>query len=217
MGKPGAYEKAKRKWKKAELDEMTEKFQQLGVENPEGWARTQVIEGIPNLPKMIFLKLMWRTIVKEGDSQWIDREIADAEKNPSDPFIGGGLALKSLRAKGATDEELIDVVRNFQMEYLWDIVMLLDFGANNVGADQRQSSAASARGPMGDVVTCRLFLAVSSQVSSGWSIRDVAGLGPPNFEFSAVNRRIARCSLSYRAGNATRSSALRHPEVRVYL
>ncbi|MBK9262632.1 MAG: hypothetical protein IPM54_22860 [Polyangiaceae bacterium] len=132
MGKDGAYEKAKRKWKKAELDEMTEKFRQLGVEHPEGWARTQVIEGIPNLSKFIFLKLLWRTIVKEGDSEWIDREIALAEKNPSDPFIGGGLALKSLRAKGATDEELIDVVRNFQMEYLWDIVMLLDFGANNV-------------------------------------------------------------------------------------
>lgn len=122
----------KRKTKKAQLEEMTEKFRLLGVERPERWARTQVVEGIPLLTAMLFLKLMWRTIVKEGDAQWIDRDIAYAETHPDEPFIGGALALKTLRAKGATDEELIDLVRNYQMEYLWDIVMLLDFPDGHV-------------------------------------------------------------------------------------
>ncbi|HRI67922.1 MAG TPA: hypothetical protein PK156_26975 [Polyangium sp.] len=118
--------------KNAQLKELTEKFRQLGIEKPEAWAAVQVNEGIPLLPKFYFLKYLWHGIVKEEDTQWIDRDIAIAEKNLDAPFIGGALALKSLRAKGATDEELTDVVRNYQMEYMWYFISLLEQGVRPV-------------------------------------------------------------------------------------
>jgi hypothetical protein len=64
--------------------------------------------------------------VHEDDSKWIDAQIQSTDKRPDGPFAGVGLALKNLRARGATDDELTDVVRGMQAELLFQFCYLLE-------------------------------------------------------------------------------------------
>jgi hypothetical protein len=105
---------------------LTALFEKLGARDPEGWARSQLEEGIPQLARFLFLRQAWRTVVSEGDSGWIAGAIASAEARPGDPYAGVGHALRSLRARGATNEELTDLVRGMQAELLFQICYLLE-------------------------------------------------------------------------------------------
>lgn len=104
---------------------LTALFRKLGAPDPEGWAGSQAQEGINQLGRYLFLRQAWRLILPEGDYRWIDRSIAQAERNPSEPYSGGGLALAKLRKRGATDEELTDLVRAQQAELLFGFCYLL--------------------------------------------------------------------------------------------
>jgi len=105
---------------------LTALFEKLGARDPEGWARSQFEEGIPQLARFLFLRQAWRAVVSEGDSGWIAGAIASAEARPGDPYAGVGHALRSLRARGATNEELTDLVRGMQAELLFQICYLLE-------------------------------------------------------------------------------------------
>src|SRR5262245_31359996 len=49
-----------------------------------------------------------------------------SEQHPGEPYAGVGQALKKLRARGATTEELVDLVRGMQAELLFSFCYLLD-------------------------------------------------------------------------------------------
>jgi len=100
-------------------------FKKLGASDPEGWARSQIEEGIPQLARYLFLRQAWRQIVSEGDSTWIDISIDRAQGRPDEPYAGVGHALRKLRARGATNEEITDVVRGMQAELLFSLCYLL--------------------------------------------------------------------------------------------
>jgi hypothetical protein len=101
-------------------------FRRLGANEPETWAQSQIEEGIPQLARYLFLRQAWRNVVAEGDSLWIDRAIDRARTAPDEPYAGVGHALARLRSRGATDEELTDVVRGMQAELLFSFCYLLD-------------------------------------------------------------------------------------------
>lgn len=105
---------------------LTKLFEQLGAPDPEEWARSQVDEGIPQLARYLFLRQAWRSVVGDNDSHWIDSAIASASSRADEPYAGAGLALASLRAKGATDRELTDLVRSMQAELLFRFCYLLE-------------------------------------------------------------------------------------------
>ena len=107
-------------------DELTSLFRKLGAPDPEGWARSQLEEGIPQLARFLFLRQAWRRIADERDASWIDRSIQRAESHPNEPYAGVGHALKKLRARGATDEELTDLARGMQARALFSFCYLLD-------------------------------------------------------------------------------------------
>jgi hypothetical protein len=107
-------------------EQLTALFRKLGASDPEDWATSQIEEGIPQLARYLFLRQAWRQIVKEGDATWIDNLIAAAQRRPNDPYAGVGHALAKLRARGATDEELTDVVRGTQAEALAGFCYLLE-------------------------------------------------------------------------------------------
>jgi hypothetical protein len=107
-------------------EELAALFRKLGAEDPEGWARSQVEEGFPQLARFLFLRQAWRQIVGEGDSSWIDDSMARAETWPDEPYAGVGHALKQLRARGATDDEITDVVRGMQAQLLFSFCYLLE-------------------------------------------------------------------------------------------
>jgi len=106
--------------------ELTEIFRKLGAEDPEDWARSQIKEGIPQLARFLFLRQAWRCVVPEDDPGWIDETISMAVRDPNEEYAGAGHALASLRKRGATDEELTDLVRGTQAELLFQICCLLD-------------------------------------------------------------------------------------------
>ncbi len=51
--------------------ELTELFRNLGADDPAGWARSQLEEGLPQLARFLFLRQAWKLVVKPDDSGWI--------------------------------------------------------------------------------------------------------------------------------------------------
>jgi hypothetical protein len=112
--------------KPADRETLTALFRQLGARDPEGWAQSQVTEGIPQLGRFLFLRAAWSKIVSESDESWIDAEIANAQARPNEPYAGVGQALKSLVARGATKAEVTDLVRGMQARLLFQLCYLLE-------------------------------------------------------------------------------------------
>ena len=106
--------------------ELSVLFRKLGASDPEGWARSQFEEGTPQLARFLFLRQAWRQIVDEGDPSWIEQSIQGAQAHPDDPFAGVGHTLNKLRARGATDDEITDVVRGMQAQVLFQFCYLLE-------------------------------------------------------------------------------------------
>jgi hypothetical protein len=105
---------------------LTDLFSKLGAREPERWAASQSDEGLPQVARFLFLRQAWRAVVDESDPQWIDGAISYAEAQPNEPYAGVGHALRALRGRGATDEELTDLVRGMQAELLFQFCNLLE-------------------------------------------------------------------------------------------
>jgi hypothetical protein len=101
-------------------------FRKLGARDPDDWARSQLEEDIPQLARFLFLRQAWRAVLDEADATWITAAIARADSRPDEPYAGVGHALRKLRSRGATDEELTDLVRGMQAELLFQFCYLLE-------------------------------------------------------------------------------------------
>ena len=107
------------------LTRLVEVLRELGAPEPEGWAASEFAEGIPQTARFLFLRQAWRCVVADGSS-WIETTIAHATRKPDDPYAGAGHALARLRARGATDRELTELVRAMQAELLFSFCYLLE-------------------------------------------------------------------------------------------
>jgi hypothetical protein len=107
-------------------DELTSLFQRFGAKEPELWATSQVDEGIPQLARFLFLKAAWEHIPREGDSSWIDRQVARSKQYPSEPFAGLGAALALCRDKGVPDSALTELARCLQAQMLHTVGYVID-------------------------------------------------------------------------------------------
>lgn len=103
-------------------EELTALFRKLGAPDPEGWASSQIEEGIPQLQRFLWLREAWRLIVSDDDFGWIDAQIKHAEKRPNDPYAGVGIALQRCLAKGVEKETLNEIVRGMQAQLLFGLV-----------------------------------------------------------------------------------------------
>ena len=106
--------------------ELTALFRALGAPSPEQWAQSQVSEGIPQLLRFLFLKHAWASVVAEGDTGWIEREIKSSQANPMRPFAGLGTALSVARAKGISPEDLSEIARCLQAKMLFAVANIVD-------------------------------------------------------------------------------------------
>lgn len=109
-----------------DLKALTEIFRELGANSPEEWARSQIDEDVPQLARYLFLRQAWRSIVSESDPSWLESAITRARSHPDEPYAGAGLALAGLRAKGATEGELTDLVRAMQAQLPFGLCHLLE-------------------------------------------------------------------------------------------
>jgi hypothetical protein len=108
------------------LDELTVLFESVGAREPRSWAMSQLREGVPQLQRFLFLRQAWRAIVKDGDVAWVDSQIASAQASPDAPFSGLGSALKRAKALGVLPEDLAEIARASQAEFLFQLCYLLD-------------------------------------------------------------------------------------------
>jgi hypothetical protein len=108
------------------LQELTELFRQLGAPNPEGWARSQLKEGIPQLQRYLWLRQAWKRIVPDDSYDWMDAEIQSARAKPNAPYAGVGLALERCLNQGIEKEDLNEIVRGKQAQLLFGICYLLE-------------------------------------------------------------------------------------------
>jgi hypothetical protein len=106
--------------------ELAALFRRLRAPDPDNWARSQIDEGIPQLARYVFLRQAWRNVVSEDDPTWITKAIDAALARPNEPYAGVGHALAKLRKRGATDQELTDLVRGMQAELLFSFCYLLE-------------------------------------------------------------------------------------------
>jgi hypothetical protein len=109
-----------------DIAQLAKRFEALGASDPVGWAASQVREGIPQLARYLFLRQAWRRIVAESDASWIAADVAAAKRDPNSPYAGVGHALSRLKAQGASDSDLTDLVRGKQAELLFALCYLLE-------------------------------------------------------------------------------------------
>jgi hypothetical protein len=118
-----------------ELQRLAAVFRELGADDPEAWARSQLEEGIPQLAIYCFTRALWEGVVDENDHDWIDRKIEWAKAHPRAPCAQVGPALQEMLAKGVIQEMLAkgvnpqaitDLARVMQYELLFHLCSLLD-------------------------------------------------------------------------------------------
>jgi len=51
---------------------LTEIFASLGADDPAGWARSQLREGIPQLARFLFLKEAWSHVIDPRNERWLE-------------------------------------------------------------------------------------------------------------------------------------------------
>ena len=98
-------------------------FRKLGAPDPEGWARSQVSEGIPQLSRYLFLRQAWKKIVRPGEHDWTS---AMRPKDPNAPGGELGPAIDRILATGAHIDDLTTVVRVMQWRLLSRLSVLIE-------------------------------------------------------------------------------------------
>ncbi len=62
------------------LPELTALFEKLGARDPQGWASSQVNEGIPQLHRFLFLRQAWSQVIAEDSVGWVDYHITGPQR-----------------------------------------------------------------------------------------------------------------------------------------
>lgn len=103
------------------LAELTELFARLGCADPEGWARSQLEEGINQLGRYLFIKCAWAKAVPTDSTDWIDNIL---KNSPPDTALGA--AWRRLCDSGADRSDLAMIVRDGQADIIFGLCYLLD-------------------------------------------------------------------------------------------
>jgi hypothetical protein len=90
------------------LARLTEIFHRYGADDPESWARSELVEGIPQLAIFSFAKPMRACVADEDDDRWIDQEIQWTRDSPNEPCAQIGPALSEMLSKGVSRRAIID-------------------------------------------------------------------------------------------------------------
>lgn len=100
-------------------------FKTLRVKDPEAWADAE--SEYPSLARFLFLKAVWSNVIGD-DSSWMDEWANKRDPIPS--------AIQRMLAKGIDPSDLTDVVRDMQIDALFNLCVSLDDCA--VGIEELQ-------------------------------------------------------------------------------
>lgn len=98
-------------------------FRQLGVKDAEAWAKGESEDDEPALVRFLFLKALWDNVVGDDDA-WM-KEWAD----PKHPIPA---AIQRMLGKGIDPDDLTDVVRDMQIDVLFNACVSLSDSSHGV-------------------------------------------------------------------------------------
>jgi hypothetical protein len=118
------------------LRELADTFRDLGADDPEDWARSELEEDIPQLATFLLLRKMWRHAMPWADDPraWIE-VIVQAADDPSAPFADAGQALRRIVAAGADPDDVARVARMVVIESLFSAAFAIDDGTDDLAPD----------------------------------------------------------------------------------
>jgi hypothetical protein len=117
--------------KRQQARELVSIFRDLGADNPQDWARSEVSENIPQLARFLFLRRIWPDQIdcwSHDPEQSITKQIRDAERNPTGHFADAGAALKRMTERGITADDIASVARMVAYETAFAITDRVDEG-----------------------------------------------------------------------------------------
>ena len=127
------------------LQELTALFRKLGAKNPEGWARSQIEDNIPQLARFLFLRQAWKLVIDENDRKWISEMRGH---HPHGPGGDIGPAITRILAAGGDEDDLTKVVRIMQWKLLFELCYLLD------DPDSKRDELGVVKKEVEDIVWC---------------------------------------------------------------
>jgi hypothetical protein len=109
--------------------ELVRRFRELGARDPEGWAKSESDENIPQLARFCFLRGTWRGINGWATSDtWIDSSLKEGTRGGHEIFVKGGQALRQLLDGGASRSDLQDLARLIAFNATFEVVNRIDEG-----------------------------------------------------------------------------------------
>ena len=104
--------------------EFTDLFRRMGAKDAEDLARGEIEEDLGNLVRAGFVSQAWKQVPGSGDTALLERWVAASRKHDGDAAVVA--AYDRLVAAGASQEDLLAMVRAFMAEFLFGIAYLMD-------------------------------------------------------------------------------------------
>ncbi|MEM6379083.1 MAG: hypothetical protein AAF705_12785 [Bacteroidota bacterium] len=100
------------------IKHLTQKFEDLGVDDPVSWATSEVEEGIPQLLNVSIVKAFSEHIAEPKNMEWINYETENTGKNPDSPHFKFGKALQTMLDAGVDKTIINDFYRYAQAKMM---------------------------------------------------------------------------------------------------
>jgi hypothetical protein len=117
-------------------DDLTSILRDLGADDPESWANSEVNENIPQLARFMFLKGAWQQIVPDDDTTWIDNVLQNVPADSNDPFAGAAHSMRAMLDAGISKSVIAQLVRAMQAEFLSGLCYMMDDPGSVEGNDE---------------------------------------------------------------------------------
>jgi hypothetical protein len=100
-------------------------FTKLGAKDPAFWADKEIVANKPFLARFLFMTGLWRCAIREDESWMRSWGSDEAAPIPS--------AIARMLEKGIDPSDLTDVVRDMQVQALFNVCCLIDEPSGAVG------------------------------------------------------------------------------------
>jgi hypothetical protein len=115
---------------RAEAMALRDRFAALGAEDPEGFTRVEMDEGVPHLARFRLLRGLWSEHIdahRDSAATWIANTRRELQRNPGRPFSDAGkVLLRLVDELGVSPEEIGTLARWVAFETIFGVLYRLD-------------------------------------------------------------------------------------------
>lgn len=118
------------------IRELAELFRDLGADDWEGRARSEVEENVPRLAAFLALRKMWRHAMPwiDDPSGWIE-VVAEEADDPNAPFPDAGAAVRRMIEAGVDPDDVLTLARMVAVGTLFSTLHTIDDGMDQSAPD----------------------------------------------------------------------------------